>query len=196
MALIMDSHARPDNEEDRMQGAIILARIGPVPSGLLAWLAERLEEIFGRRVVIGEAVPLPSAGYDPRRQQYRGEAIIGELRALAYPGADRVLGLTEADCYAPGLNFIFGQATSNDRVAFVALTRLHQSFYGLPEDPDLFRRRALTEAVHELGHTWGLPHCRDPRCVMHFSNTLHDTDVKGPAFCSRCRDRLNTTEFE
>jgi archaemetzincin len=170
----------------------VLAPIGPLPSDLPAWLAERLAEVFGRRTVIGEAVPLPAGGYDPRRQQYRGEAIIGVLRARAYSGADRVLGLTEADCYAPGLNFIFGQASSNGRDAFVALPRLRQSFYGLPEDPALFRQRALTEAVHELGHTWGLPHCPDPHCVMHFSNTLHDTDVKGSAFCRRCRDRLTT----
>jgi archaemetzincin len=112
------------------------------------------------------------------------------LRALAYPGAERVLGLTYVDCYVPGLNFIFGQAASGRREAFVALPRLCQSFYGLPEDPALFRQRAIKEVVHELGHTWGLSRCPDPRCVMHFSNSLHDTDVKGPGFCSQCRDRL------
>jgi predicted Zn-dependent protease len=25
--------------------------------------------------------------------------------------------------------------------------------------------------------------------VMHFSNTLHDTDVKGAAFCRHCQDQ-------
>jgi archaemetzincin len=44
--------------------------------------------------------------------------------------------------------------------------------------------------VHELGHTYGLRHCRDPRCVMHFSNSLHDTDVKGAGFCPRCRAQM------
>ncbi len=170
---------------------IVLAPIGPVPSDLLSWLAERLEEAFGRRVVVAETLPLPATGYDPRRRQYRGDALIGVLRTLPYPTAERILGLTDADCYAPGLNFIFGQATADGREAFVALSRLRQSFYNLPEDPTLFRRRALTEAVHELGHTWGLPHCPDPHCVMHFSNTLHDTDVKGADFCLRCRRRLS-----
>ena len=67
-------------------------------------------------------------------------------------------------------------------------------FDGLAEDPDLYRRRALTECVHELGHTWGLRHCRDARCVMHFSNSLLDTDTKGAAFCSRCTRRLGAAE--
>jgi archaemetzincin len=112
------------------------------------------------------------------------------LRVVPYPTAGRVLGLTEADCYTPGLNFIFGQAALNGREAFVALPRLRSSFYGLAKDPDLFCRRALKECVHELGHTWGLRHCRDARCVMHFANSLLDTDAKGVAFCSRCQRRL------
>jgi archaemetzincin len=171
-------------------GAIALVPVGPVSPDLLTWLAGRVAERLGRDVLIGEGIPLPEEGFDPRRRQTLGETILDALRALPTPAAGRALGLTEADCYAQGLNFIFGQATLNGREAFVALPRLRSSFYGLAEDPDLYRRRALVECVHELGHTWGLRHCRDARCVMHFSNSLLDTDAKGAAFCSRCQRRL------
>jgi archaemetzincin len=80
-------------------------------------------------------------------------------------------------------------------VAFVALPRLRPSFYGLPEDVDLFRQRALKEAVHELGHTWGLSHCSNVDCVMHFSNTLSETDAKAATFCERC-ERLLRKRWE
>jgi archaemetzincin len=176
-----------------MSTSIALVPIGPPPAGLIPWLAARLPETLGRGVVVGEGIPLPAAGYNPYRRQYRGEALLAALRALPCPGAGRVLGLADADCYAPGLNFIFGQATLNGREALVALPRLRQSFYDLPEAPGLFRQRALKEVVHELGHTWGLAHCPDPRCVMCFSNTLRDTDVKGTDFCRRCRGRLERT---
>lgn len=53
-----------------------------------------------------------------------------------------------------------------------------------------FRARLIKEAVHELGHTLGLEHCADPCCVMHFSNRLADTDLKGDAYCTRCAGRL------
>jgi archaemetzincin len=43
--------------------------------------------------------------------------------------------------------------------------------------------------VHELGHVFGLEHCPDPECVMHFSNSLLDTDRKSTSFCSQCRAR-------
>ncbi len=54
--------------------------------------------------------------------------------------------------------------------------------------------RTLKEAIHEIGHTYGIGHCRDPRCVMHFSNSLADTDIKGPDFCHRCKGMLNQAQ--
>ncbi|HIC98260.1 MAG TPA: matrixin family metalloprotease, partial [Pyrodictiaceae archaeon] len=47
--------------------------------------------------------------------------------------------------------------------------------YGLPADKELFKLRALKEAMHEIGHVLGLLHCTDKRCVMHFSNSIIDT---------------------
>ena len=49
---------------------------------------------------------------------------------------------------------------------------------------------ALKEAVHELGHTLGLAHCPNAKCVMHFSNSLADTDRKGSVLCPVCQRRV------
>jgi archaemetzincin len=171
-------------------GRIVLAPIGAVPKDLLRWLANRLAEVLDADTAIGEQIALPEAGYDPKRDQFASGAMLNALRARVYPEADRLLGLADVDCYVPSLNFVFGQAALRSGPAFVALPRLRPSFYGLPEDPDLFRQRVLKEAVHELGHTWGLEHCKNPSCVMHFSNRLRDTDRKGAEYCPRCQRLL------
>jgi len=40
--------------------------------------------------------------------------------------------------------------------------------------------------LHELGHTFGLTHCSDPKCVMYFSNSVRNIDMKTDNLCSSC----------
>jgi archaemetzincin len=69
--------------------------------------------------------------------------------------------------------------------------RLHQESYGLPEDTRLLFGRAEKEAVHELGHAYGLAHCRSFDCVMRFSNSVEQVDLKPGHFCQLCEAQLN-----
>jgi archaemetzincin len=99
----------------------------------------------------------------------------------------RVLGITAVDLYVPQLNFVFGEARLGGPSAVISTHRLRPEFYGQLPDEKLFLRRVEIEAVHELGHTFGLGHCPKVCCVMHFSNNIADTDRKGPLFCDDCR---------
>jgi archaemetzincin len=54
----------------------------------------------------------------------------------------------------------------------------------------VFYQRIVKEAVHELGHAFGLNHCRNIKCVMHFSNSLSDTDIKTSHLCNVCKGHL------
>jgi len=76
--------------------------------------------------------------------------------------------------------------------ALIALPRLKPEFYGLPQNEGFYYTRVVKEAVHELGHTFGLNHCKKRECVMHFSNSLADTDYKGKDFCEDCLNRLES----
>lgn len=53
------------------------------------------------------------------------------------------------------------------------------------------RECALKEAVHDICHILGLNHCADRRCVMHFSNSLADTDQKTARLYVACQTRLH-----
>lgn len=169
--------------------AIALVPIGQVQEAILIAIGEGLRGAFGRDYLIAPSLPHPDYAHERRRGQYRSDDILARLCRLSLP-AERWLGVVDVDLYTPGLNFVFGQATMGGPAALISLTRLQQRFYGLLNDQDLFLERAIKEAVHELGHTYGLGHCSNRRCVMAFSNSLADTDYKGRAFCPHCRRSL------
>jgi archaemetzincin len=133
---------------------------------------------------------IPKAAYDPPRGQYLATVLLDILKEPNETGDDKVLGIVDVDLYAPGLNFIFGEADTLSGAAVISLSRLRQEWYGLAADEHLLEERAVKEAVHELGHTFGLGHCEDVGCVMHFSNSLADTDWKSNTFCGQCRPKL------
>jgi archaemetzincin len=109
-----------------------------------------------------------------------------------HPRKTIILGLCNFDAYSPGLNFVFGQASLTGGVAAMYLPRLKQDFHGRGADTSIiFIERVLKEATHEVGHAFGLEHCPKRSCVMHFSNSLADTDYKAKDFCNTCRNKLH-----
>ena len=133
------------------------------------------------------AMAMPADAYNRLRDQYRVERLLEATRQAV---AGRVLGVTNQDLYAEGLNFVFGMAERPGRAAVITVARLASA------DAARFQARMLKEAVHELGHTLGLAHCQHPKCVMYFSNTLADTDRKGADFCAACRARLAALQVD
>ena len=87
------------------------------------------------------------------------------------------------------MNFIFGLGRypfdKHSGVALISITRLKEDFYTRPEDIPLSELRTFKEAIHELGHAFGLKHCESD-CVMVFSNKLSDTDNKPAKYCEVC----------
>jgi archaemetzincin len=71
-------------------------------------------------------------------------------------------------------------------VGVISLARLRPEFHGLPPDTAVLERRAAVEGVHELGHAFGLVHCRDRRCPMSLSIDLPDLDRKTAEPCGDC----------
>lgn len=162
--------------------------IGKVSPRILAFLSSKLaEKMPFLRLKVGERVEIPEKAYNRLRGQYRASDFLSFLSSK-FKG--RVLGVTEVDLYEEGLNFVFGEAYCPGRAAVISLARLRPEFYGEGHDEELFRSRALKEAMHELGHAYGLGHCPDSTCVMAFSNSIWDTDHKRDRFCPLCWEEL------
>jgi archaemetzincin len=174
-----------------MESKIYLVPVGDIEKSILESLAKELEKTFGCVAEIHKRMSLPQETYNEKRRQYSSSQILQKIHFfMEAKKQDKVLAIADVDLYVERLNFVFGEAELGGHFAIISLARLRQSFYGLPENKALFLERAAKEAVHELGHVYGLEHCPDSSCVMHFSNSLMDTDRKKVSFCVRCRQAL------
>ncbi|MCC6042340.1 MAG: archaemetzincin family Zn-dependent metalloprotease [Candidatus Verstraetearchaeota archaeon] len=175
---------------------VVLQPLEPVESDVVYGISSRLNELFKvfEFSISRRHLELPRHAFNEGRRQYNSSAILDELVRLYergfFGGCQRVVGVADVDAYVLGLNFVFGEALLGGPVAAVYLARLRPEFYGKAPNWELFLERACKEVVHELGHTFGLRHCSNPKCVMHFSNTIFDTDFKDVLYCLRCQSAL------
>lgn len=157
--------------------------------GLLAGMAEGIEEQFEINVVILENGEIPSFAYDPIRKQFNSNLLLAALDEMAPSDSLKVLGVTEVDLFSPVFSYVFGEALLGGKCAIISSFRLHGPVRSKPRCPPLLDRLEK-EAVHELGHTFGLRHCADSSCVMSFSKGVQCADRKFAVFCAACRDLM------
>ena len=170
-----------------------LLPVGTVDAGLLEGLRQALSLKFQVAAEILPAALDPLFAYHAERRQYHSSEILGRMQPFVTARTWRILGITSHDLYIPILTFVFGEAQLGGRSAIVSYHRLRQEFYGLPADNDLLATRLLTEAVHEIGHTFRLKHCEDYRCAMAPSHAVEWIDIKDSGFCEECLARIQMT---
>lgn len=103
-----------------------------------------------------------------------------------------VLALTAGDLWpGEGANFVFGQASTTDRVGVCSLHR-----FGRPERNETQQRkvllRTLKTALHETGHMFSMEHCTAWRCAMAGANSLEEADTWPLALCPECMAKVCT----
>jgi archaemetzincin len=159
---------------------------------ILNHLAEDISKEFGAiNVTVASSIQLGKTqfqlSFDKQRRQWDSFKLLEWLlKEFKRNKETKILALFDIDAYANEFDFVFGEAYYRGRIAAVYLPRLRQEFYGLRPNYFLFYERLVKECIHELGHIFGFVHCKNPRCVMHFSISLHYVDTKERSFCQSC----------
>lgn len=164
--------------------------VGQVAPEVLAAASRGLAEVFPDTTssALEHNMAIPVHVFDRRRKQFNSSLILPHVGSYAANRQDlhRILGVIDADIYAIGLNYVFGEAYTPGKAGLISLWRLRPQFYGEEADSGTFLQRVVKEAVHEIGHTLGLQHCPRSYCVMHFANSIFDVDKKQNFFCDQC----------
>jgi archaemetzincin len=166
---------------------VYIVGLGRIDQDVSNSVSRDLDNAYGLEVRRLAPLPAPEFAFDAQRKQYSSVHILRSLVNHSPEHGSRLLGITEVDLFIPMLTFVLGQAQVGGTIALISLARLRQEFYGLPQDHALLLARAAKEAVHEIGHTYGLTHCTDSSCPMSLSNHVRHVDMKEATLCSRCR---------
>lgn len=164
---------------------------GRLDAGLLDPVIDGLAAAYECRAKLADPGERPSGTLDAVRRQHSSREVLRWLAARASGLDGRLLGVTNVDLFIPILTFVFGEAQLEGRAAVVSSARLWH------DDPRVTAARLAREAVHEMGHTFGLRHCdgsdgkglRARPCVMGRSASVRAVDEKGSRLCADCRTR-------
>ena len=162
---------------------------GAEPDGLMDGTVVALAREYATRAARVRLIGRPERAYDAVRRQHSSRVILAWLASRAPADGAKLLGVTDVDLFVPVLTFVFGEAQLGGPVAVVSIARLMEGLR-----PDLLGDRLVKEAVHEMGHTFGLVHCASEWCVMTRSPGLAAVDRKHERLCPDCRMRYHELE--
>ncbi len=167
-----------------------LVALGPVDPEILRQLRTAITKILFLPARVLRPKPLPLQAYHVMRQQYHSTRLLEYLLNDDDSHAFRILGVTTADLFIPIFTFVFGEAQLEGKAALVSTFRLGGQAEGVAPPRYIFLRRLLKLSLHELGHTFGLGHCKQDGCISGFSANLETLDRKNLAFCKYCQALL------
>jgi archaemetzincin len=171
---------------------IALLPLGEVADDELRFVDELMGAAFGADTLVLDAVESPPQAYSVPRAQFDADLLLEVIFARFPERCLRVVGVTQADLYVSGRTFVFGYAHLSDGVAVYSSARFREPFYGRRQDVGRHRARVSRALIHELGHTFGNPHCNDSRCVMHPVTHVETLDALAPWYCAECQRKVHT----
>ncbi|MGV3621190.1 MAG: archaemetzincin [Archangium sp.] len=170
----------------------------PEADALLTKLEPLLAAHFQLTVKRLPALDGTKAGRSPRENTFGTQwltlDVLDALRDVKPADAAAVMAVTTVDLYPdPSWNFVFGQASYEDRVGVTSLARVGD----LAAEPLLVLERTYATSMHEIGHMLQLQHCIAWECPMNGSNNQEEADSRPLEPCPHCLAKLmHTTKLE
>ncbi len=179
--------------------SIVISPIGNFGPEITEPVKNEINRIFGFPALIIPVLEDVDFAFDSGRNQYHSTSILKQLEKSAPSFAMKVIAVTKVDLFIPILTHVYGEAQLGGKACVVSTYRLKDQISAAHPDV-VFKQRIVKEAVHELGHTFNLRHCKEHLCIMHYCRTELDVDRKSDQLCRYCKilldDEIKKTGFK
>ena len=164
---------------------ISIYRFGNFSNSTAQKLESILKSYFPNVTLKEEALTLPAEHYNKERNRYLGSGLFEELQK--HQNGEAVIGLTNYVIFKPNeISPTYGIMGVSPLGTYRCVVSSKIPSSGKEHSTDNFCKLAL----HELGHSFGLPHCPDQHCIM----VDAEHKMKFPqttGFCESCKEKLN-----
>lgn len=153
------------------------------------FLKQELQRVYPSVELSDNPIKLPEKYYYAPRDRYSGRGLLKDLSQNKHGTV--VLGVTNEVIYEPNEKSptfgIYGIGSVGGHVAVISST--------LPSRKKHSDEHLVKLMMHELGHSFGLNHCKDEHCFM--VDAEHGNKFsKTPSFCPQCKAFLNRKGWE
>jgi len=165
----------------KKKAIITLQPFADIPRENVDYVAQYLKKIYAN-VVVNTPIEFPKNSLNQAKTRYRADSLIRFLSAQTKPGY-LTIGLTTRDISTTkntpdwgvmGLGFCPGKSCIASSFRLKGKNKMEKLF---------------KVAIHELGHTQGLPHCPVNDCLMHDAEGK-DRLNEEKEFCKKCKSVL------
>ena len=175
-------HSNPFKKENTASITIDIQPFSDISLADSKFVFNEIKKVYSN-VSLKSAIQLPQSAFYPLRNRYRADSLI-QFLSLNTSAEHVTIGLTGkdistskdsvADWGVMGLGFCPGKACIASSFRLSKSEKLQQLF---------------KVAIHELGHTQGLPHCEVRTCFMRDAEG-HNTTNEEKDFCPKCKKYL------
>ena len=169
--------------------AISIYKFGTFSNITAKHLQKNLMEYHPKVLLKSESLKLPQRYYLKERNRYLGTGLFAQLDSIRKDkvNTEAIIGLTNYVIYKPNdISPTFGIMGVSPINKYICVVSSIIPRDGKTQSDDVLCKLAL----HELGHAFGLPHCKDEKCFMvdaEHKMKFHNT----PGFCDACKKKLN-----
>jgi len=163
--------------------------IGADPQ-VIAELKSGLTRVLNAEVIVLPVCTLPRSAFNPARNRYYADSLLDFLKGRGQISYEKIIGITVTDISTSTEESadwgIMGLAKRPGTVCVLSTYRVKKTI----RNKEHFFQRMLVLALHELGHTYSLPHCSKAVCLMKDAEGKMNLD-DGKDFCGDCSAVLN-----